>query len=302
MLAATESGIFRTQLYIQCSSLALLYYDYALTLPDEKEHIWRSRISLSTFLYIGCRYALVANVIYLLALLKLIRGSCNDGYLISGILSIIGRTCVVGVWSLRTWAVYGKNIGVAIWFATLGLICLVSDVVHVVGSRCQGNARFPLASKILSIVVCCIEFSSTGLTLLRCHQALRESGNAIRKRETIIYFLAQQGILYTAAVSGFTIGATVLNFCFSGGFLQRLLNALTLPVSGLMTARFILHLRKWDENTIQPRGSGEGGISPLEFQHSAQLSLSHAVSTFISDFGDDPMLDLQCEHEVVKEA
>ncbi|KIL63829.1 hypothetical protein M378DRAFT_36863, partial [Amanita muscaria Koide BX008] len=52
------------------SDIALLYYDYALTFPDEKEYIWGSRFSLSTFLYLWCRYALVANVIFLLAFLN----------------------------------------------------------------------------------------------------------------------------------------------------------------------------------------------------------------------------------------
>ena len=47
---------------------ALLYYDYILTLPSEIKYIWRSKFRLSTVLYILCRYALVANVIYLLSI------------------------------------------------------------------------------------------------------------------------------------------------------------------------------------------------------------------------------------------
>lgn len=47
---------------------ALLFYDYALTFPSEVKYIWGSKMRLSTFLYIFCRYALVANVLYLLAI------------------------------------------------------------------------------------------------------------------------------------------------------------------------------------------------------------------------------------------
>jgi hypothetical protein len=47
---------------------ALLYYDYALTFPKEVEYIWKQKFRLSTALYIGCRYALLANVLYLLAI------------------------------------------------------------------------------------------------------------------------------------------------------------------------------------------------------------------------------------------
>lgn len=47
---------------------ALLYYDYALTFPDEIKYIWKDKFRLSTVLYICCRYAMVANVLYLLAI------------------------------------------------------------------------------------------------------------------------------------------------------------------------------------------------------------------------------------------
>ncbi|KAH7878937.1 uncharacterized protein C8R40DRAFT_689263 [Lentinula edodes] len=45
-------------------------------------------------------------------------------------------------------------------------------------------------------------------------------------------------------MSVFTTTSVILNFRAPAGFYQRLLNALTLPLSGLLTSRFILHLRK----------------------------------------------------------
>ena len=50
-------------------SSALLWYDYILTFPDEVKYMWRNKKwRLSTFLYIACRYALPANILYLLAI------------------------------------------------------------------------------------------------------------------------------------------------------------------------------------------------------------------------------------------
>lgn len=51
---------------IWTSILVLLYYDYTLTFSLEVEYIWNAKFRLSTILYIFCRYALVANVAYLL--------------------------------------------------------------------------------------------------------------------------------------------------------------------------------------------------------------------------------------------
>ncbi|KIJ24117.1 hypothetical protein M422DRAFT_143774, partial [Sphaerobolus stellatus SS14] len=56
------------QFCLQYASTALLYYDYFLTFGQEVRYFWRKRFSVSTLMYICCRYALVANVLYTLAL------------------------------------------------------------------------------------------------------------------------------------------------------------------------------------------------------------------------------------------
>ncbi|KAM6495285.1 hypothetical protein JOM56_009908 [Amanita muscaria] len=130
---------------------ALLFYDYTLTFPDEMKYIWGSKLSLSTFLYIGCRYALVANVIYMLAYLNIIHDRvslgwllvCDIGYKICGVLGIIGRASVLSVWGLRTYALYNGSKVILVWFVSLGLACLISDVVHAAGNRCNGPALYP---------------------------------------------------------------------------------------------------------------------------------------------------------------
>ncbi|KAF7424871.1 hypothetical protein PC9H_010182 [Pleurotus ostreatus] len=65
---ASKAATHYLQFDIQWSSLALLFYDYALTFPLEVKYIWGSKGRASTVLYIFCRYALVANVLYLLAI------------------------------------------------------------------------------------------------------------------------------------------------------------------------------------------------------------------------------------------
>ena len=47
----------------------LIYYDYFLTFPSEVKFIWRApKLMISTGIYILYRYALLANVIYILAI------------------------------------------------------------------------------------------------------------------------------------------------------------------------------------------------------------------------------------------
>ena len=47
---------------------ALLWYDYALTWPREVQYFWTKRFTLSTLLYVLCRYGMVANILYTLAI------------------------------------------------------------------------------------------------------------------------------------------------------------------------------------------------------------------------------------------
>ncbi|KAL0570697.1 hypothetical protein V5O48_011260 [Marasmius crinis-equi] len=103
------------QFDIQWASLALLYYDYALTFTWEVKYIWSSKFRLSTVLYVFCRYALVANVLYLLAISKhlgdksvgllyrcssmsywALGESCDAWFKVIGVLSVLGRLAIIG--------------------------------------------------------------------------------------------------------------------------------------------------------------------------------------------------------------
>ncbi|KIK50769.1 hypothetical protein GYMLUDRAFT_182302, partial [Collybiopsis luxurians FD-317 M1] len=155
------------QFDIQWASLALLWYDYALTLPMEVQYIWTSNFRLSTFLYIFCRYALVANILYLLDIAgKLTEEhlinifpnllfaasftssqnsqSCNTWYQFIGALSVLGRAAIIAVFTGRTWAVWGKSRAVLAYMGFLGATCMALDITHVPGLRCTGSSSIPM--------------------------------------------------------------------------------------------------------------------------------------------------------------
>ncbi|KAF7369656.1 hypothetical protein MVEN_00296600 [Mycena venus] len=278
------------QFRLQYSSLAFLYYDFALTLPKEVEYIWKERFRLSTALYIGCRYALVANILYLLAIAGQLGSTCDLWYKIVGALSILGRAAVITVFSLQTYAIYGQNKWILAYMGTVGLACVALDVTHVPGMRCVGSSSLPMsvsytfqfkvlnlyaAPEMLSILMVVFEASSAFLTTLRCIVAFR-AGGLKYQRHGIMIILFKRGILYFCAISIFTTTAVILNYRAPPGFLQRLPNAFTLPLSCVLTARFILHLREWEAE-----GMGNKG-------RATDLTLVGAVVA-VEDFGADPM-------------
>ncbi|KAI3604068.1 hypothetical protein WG66_000834 [Moniliophthora roreri] len=127
------------------SATAVLWYDYALTFPMEVKYMWGTKPRLSTALYICCRHALITNILYLLAVAKLL-----------------------------------------------------------------GDTRAP------------------------------------------------------------------------AGFLQRLLNAVLLPLSTLLTARFLLHLRHWEHKQDEHKSTATRTMGSFR-------AAPGVLSTIIEEFGDDPV-------------
>ncbi|KAJ7186139.1 hypothetical protein C8R46DRAFT_1062577 [Mycena filopes] len=283
------------QFRLQYASLALIYYDFALTLPKEVRYVWEERFRLSTALYIGCRYALVANILFLLAISGKLGSTCDSWYKIVGALSILGRAAVITVFTLRTYAVYGQNKWVLAYMGTLGLACVALDITHVPGMRCVGSSSLPMSPQLLSVLMVVFEASSAFLTTGRCIAAFR-AGGLKNQRHGILFLLFEKGILYFCVIAIFTTTAVILNYRAPPGFLQRLPNAFTLPLSCLLTARFILYLREWDAEQLGNKGRATD-LTIGDFNFSNDLNI-HSTSTAatriagvlaVQDFGADPM-------------
>ncbi|KAE9406314.1 hypothetical protein BT96DRAFT_811154, partial [Gymnopus androsaceus JB14] len=260
--------------------------DYALTFPTEVQYIWSSKFRWSTFLYVLCRYALLANVLYLLDIAGKLTENCNTWYQFIGALSVLGRAAIIVVFTGRTWAVWGKNRIVLAYMSILGATCVALDITHVPGLRCTGGSSIPInfdliANDLLSILMVVFEFSSAILNTIRCVQAFKAHKQSFKEqKDGFQYLLFEQG---SSIVSLFTTAAVILNF---SGFFQRLLNALTLPLSGLLTARLLLHIREW-EHSHSPAANSNHEAEGTNF--SFRAATNFISTTMGSDFGSDPV-------------
>ena len=103
-------------------------------------------------LYIMCRYALLANVLYLLAIAHMLGGpsSCDVVYKVIGVVSVLGRAAVFCepsqftsapqipslnipssvTFLARVYVVWAKNKLILGFLGTLALTCFVLDVVR----------------------------------------------------------------------------------------------------------------------------------------------------------------------------
>ncbi|KAF7368121.1 hypothetical protein MSAN_00878400 [Mycena sanguinolenta] len=330
---------------LQYSSLALLYYDYALTFPREVQYIWKQKFRLSTALYIGCRYALVANVLYLLAVanklghtsvhklailsIKLKYPEPQRNWSVEFQLAHIPalRICRTVVFTLRSTAVYGENMWIAAYMSVVGLACIALDIVSFrlpfspisesslvcramyQDSVVRGLLLFPsvgfkilaylqgiklvLAPEMLSILTIIFDTSSALITAVRCGQAL----HAMKRVEcevqpySIMAILLEQGVLFFCSISIFTVAGVILQYRAPPGFFQRLPDAFTLPLSCTLTARFILHLRKWyatQLNDSQDHVKTGSLVFQAQSTSRSEVPLTNMVT--MEDFGPDPVV------------
>ncbi|KAJ3995605.1 hypothetical protein F5050DRAFT_1573241, partial [Lentinula boryana] len=134
------------------SNTALLYYDWLLTFPEEVEYIWKARLSRSTVYYVFCRYALVANVLYLLEISNILGSrvryylhlnatlqvahypsfsvTCDDWRIFVSVLSVCGRAAIIATLIARTNAVCSQNRWILAYLVALGIACVVTDAVR----------------------------------------------------------------------------------------------------------------------------------------------------------------------------
>ncbi|KAJ3992494.1 hypothetical protein F5050DRAFT_1788344 [Lentinula boryana] len=299
------------------ASIVLLYYDWLLTIPEEVEYIWKARLSLTTVFYVLCRYALLANVLYLLEIsnllgsrcvdpLSIICGdssfslslSCDDWKKFVSALSVFGRAAIIATLIARTYAVCSKNRWIVVYLIALGIVCVVTDALHVPTEKCVDSEDPAIASALRSFFMIAFETSVACLTTIRTVQALRAGGPWKSQRHRLMFLIFEEGVLYFCVVSVLTTASVILDIRAPTGFLQRLLDGLTLPLSGALTARFILHLRAWQAkragvyviSTARSHGEPQGnaGFSSCDARIVDVEAIFKPVSS-IGQFGEDPV-------------
>ncbi|KIK61917.1 hypothetical protein GYMLUDRAFT_58542 [Collybiopsis luxurians FD-317 M1] len=336
---------------ITLASLALLYYDYVLTFNEEVAFMWKMKFSTSTLLYILCRYAMLANLLYFLAhvdklglrasasiLRHLVQDQCSARGAWSGSshwyddlrkYSFLCSIVFPVTFTMRTYVVWAQSRIVLASLVAIGLTTVVTDAVFIPHQSCENSwgaaAAVDLVRSLLTIV---FETLSAVLIFIRSLQAFRSSGTFL-VMNSITSFLMQEGAIYfwspciglynrdvclEIVNRGKDLGSLSAygeidhsnHLACQSKYLHDLLNAFTLPLSGLLTARFLLHLRAWtkarsdavscstavdlDEELEGYHTSGrwsENGMHLASME--SGYSEATSVGIFTADFGEDPV-------------
>ncbi|KAJ3894526.1 hypothetical protein GG344DRAFT_62875 [Lentinula edodes] len=260
--AAYEHFIkFRMQYSSLGEVLPILYFIMTTSSPSQMNRVqihymWRLRslTQISTLLYICCRYAIPGNLMYLLANAGVLGGidRCNTWYRIIAALSVMGRASVIMMAKPMIWIL--KNINCSEENAS-------NRHIATLGLLLVGRTGYELYFPFPFIAL--LTRSSIG----------------------IIYFLAISAITITQSISSFH----PVNPAGGAAFIGQI-NAFSVPVSGLLIARFLLRLRAAQENLNPSSGTlrTAGICSTVQFADRDALSSSTTgTSTFRAVAGEN---------------
>ncbi|KIM38898.1 hypothetical protein M413DRAFT_75596 [Hebeloma cylindrosporum] len=252
------------------TSIALLWYDYAITWTREVQYFWTKRFTLSTALYILCRYGMVASVVYTLAL--------------AGKLPKMR----VPVWGSRAYALFHRSKVILIIFGSLELVVL--SFLTIINLA-------PTVPALLTIFTVTYEIISATLTSVRSLQALKGGGpwRWRAQQMSLTFLVLREGLCYYPLLNILSASLYSISPRQPGTFFPGLMNAYTLPLAGLMTARFLLNLREWDHRMTNPEteewnAHGIGGYhhhSPMRFAKSECRATQWTINDVLRE---DPLL------------
>ncbi|OSD03712.1 hypothetical protein PYCCODRAFT_1434104 [Trametes coccinea BRFM310] len=133
-------------------ALAILYYDFVLTIPQEIERFWSRKLSWPSFLFFLNRYlSVIGHIPVIIEFFGVIPESvsvrpklCREYQQYHRIISILIQAVVAGLMLLRTYALYGRDRRVlALLLAILGVGAIVSLWVIIAGHKARRPTALP---------------------------------------------------------------------------------------------------------------------------------------------------------------
>jgi len=247
----------KTVTYIDAGSLALLVYDYFMTLESEVNLIWPSKWSFIKVLYVLTRYLpfVDVSVLPVYDTSKTISlKTCKQLYTVGSFGVVIGVAIAELILVIRTWALWGreKRIGIFLFVLYVSLvipafvfmIIFVNSLTFAVTKDigCTPTGGSPLIVGDFLIIVL-IETVVLGLTLGR-------GWYNYRGRRGLLAVLYRDGIAFYFAL--LTLSIVNITVVIAAPIdLSNLLTTIQRVLHSCLSARVILNLREVEKGELE---------------------------------------------------
>ncbi|KAI0334549.1 hypothetical protein GY45DRAFT_1242288, partial [Cubamyces sp. BRFM 1775] len=260
---AAQTNIFWTS-----SAMALLVYDYLLTLRHEVRFVWSRKFTGATVLFLLNRYIIIlvylVDVITLFPIISKVSACPGTGRFIT-VLEVLPYIIWAAFSSLRAYALSSRNLPIgllifllslvpagvnAYFFSTFSFIELPSP------SNC--TALSDITAQLMTIVSRASLMAADTLVIVVTWASTYRIGKASRDARLGFSFgalLLRDGTIYFVALVAMNIVHMTLNTVKPNDFVQQAsyVTVLENPITSILVSRFILNLRAVDH-----RGGGGG--------------------------------------------
>jgi len=239
--------------YINLVSFVILYYDYALTLPDEIQRFWatRSITWASAFFYLSRYITLLGHIPVMVQYYWDSRRStsvCPSLSKFHQYLAVIIQVIVGILLIMRTYALYDQDIRVLLFICAIALAVIIFGVYSVTAKSSDSViGPFPIGCVPPTNVTDAKRLAAawTGLVLfdvLIFAMTVYKSTRRNRGDRTLVNILLRDGAIYFAIMAAVSL-ANILTFHLSPEYERGFITTFANIISATMISRLMLNLR-----------------------------------------------------------
>ncbi|PAV15067.1 hypothetical protein PNOK_0962000 [Pyrrhoderma noxium] len=236
--------------YIGAGTLALLVFDWFLTIDEEISLVWPSGWALPKILYFLNRYPVFVDPILLIYTLGYGSDSniCVTLFRIEGAFTAFGFITAQIILGMRTWAIWERRLGITVYIVSTFLAALFVDLFFLVKylrgvsyltTNPLGGCLLQFDNRIVFVCFCVVIFTETSMLLLlvlKAHQHFQISKSTLMVRmfnDGVVYF---SYILLTSIANLVTILVAPISLHIMFIIIQRAFHS-------IFCSRVLLHIR-----------------------------------------------------------
>ncbi|KAI0353955.1 hypothetical protein OH77DRAFT_1406126 [Trametes cingulata] len=250
--------------FFLCAATTLAFYEHLITIRLEVQQIWKRDVSGATLLFVMTRYIMLLNRIFVIVGMYPISDpsavcSCNTVLWLQAISSSALITVMSAIGAIRVYALWGRDTRLLIVLMLAGMFPAFANLffrsassAYIIPTRFYSCQSAPTAMTAdayktriafaVSIITRAVSIVSDGLvvalTWVKTYRVytltrrirFRADYSALILRDGAIYFMAIAVLNFLAILYIVTTGT-------------NLLNDLTVTLSAILMARFLLNLR-----------------------------------------------------------
>ncbi|KAF8584886.1 hypothetical protein K439DRAFT_1660541 [Ramaria rubella] len=242
---------FQAIRYGELVVLAFSLYDLVLCLSQEIDLVWRRPFRYMTILYFVTRHLMVISLIIDVGY-NPAQPHCSPVERIADVMKILACACTLILLVVCSWAMFDRS---RLLLSVFGFLALTLEGVNcfsVVLNDCADGAYLSKHSFMWSVINIISQFSFDSVVMFLvlynafCAVSFERSLKALQRR-TLANLILYDGLVYYSTIFAVSLAHVLLSF-LAPTAIKQVARPFIQPLSSLITARFLLHMRYMEVN------------------------------------------------------